>query len=143
MDMLSWLWLIATVVFLLIEVATVGLVSIWFLFGALTAFILARLSLPFGLQLTAFAVVSAVLLIFTRKVLVDKLHIGSRLKTNVESLIGTEGVVTADIGKFSTGLVKAHGQVWTAVSDKGEIIGEGDTVVIIRIEGVKLVVAPK
>lgn len=47
-DMMSWIWLGAVVLFGIIEAATSELVSIWFVAGALGAFLLALFSALFG-----------------------------------------------------------------------------------------------
>jgi len=59
-------------------------------------------------------------------------------KTNLDRVIGTEGVVTEKITKHNPGEVKVDGKRWTAVADK--TIQEGKIVQIIKIEGVKLIV---
>lgn len=57
-------WLIAIVVFIVAEAATVTLVSVWFIGGAVCALIAAILGAGLGVQLAVFLVVSAALLAF-------------------------------------------------------------------------------
>ena len=84
--------------------------------------------------------VSICLLVFTRKIFVNKLKTGSE-KTNVDALIGCEGLVISDIGDFSPGQVRLNGQIWTAVGREPDItISAGTAVRVIAIEGVKLIV---
>ena len=59
-------WLIALVVFLVIEAATLGLATIWFAGGALVALIAAMCGAGIVIQIVLFLVVSLVLLFFTR-----------------------------------------------------------------------------
>lgn len=59
-------WLIALVVLLVIEAATLGLATIWFAGGALIALIAAMCGAGFVIQMVCFLVVSLILLIFTR-----------------------------------------------------------------------------
>ena len=54
-------WLIAIVVFIVAEAATVTLVSVWFIGGAVCALIAAILGAGLGVQLAVFLVVSAAL----------------------------------------------------------------------------------
>ena len=67
-------WLIALVVLLVIEAATLGLATIWFAGGALIALIAAMCGDGFVIQMVCFLVVSLILLIFTRPVAVRFLN---------------------------------------------------------------------
>ena len=135
-----WIWLAAAIIFIIIEALTVGLTTIWFAAGALAALVLALFKVGAGVQVAAFLILSLVLLGTTRKVFVNKLKTGSE-KTNVDALVGEEGVVLEEISPFNTGLVKVKGQNWTAVAaDKDAVITVGTTVRIKSIEGVKLIV---
>ena len=136
------IWLSLAVIFLIIEAITVGLATIWFAAGSFVALLLSLLDLPIWIQVLVFLIVSLCLLIFTRKIFVEKLKAGSE-KTNVDALIGEEGLVTGKIAAFSTGQVKINGQIWTAVGrTSDEVIEEGVLIQVIAIEGVKLIVAP-
>lgn len=135
------IWFIAIVIFIIIEIATVGLATIWFAAGATVAFFEALLDLPFYVQLISFIVVSVALLIFTRPILVKRMNLG-KVKTNVDILIGKDGVVMEDIVGFETGLVKIKGQIWTAKALHDETIKKGEVVIVDHIEGVKLIVKP-
>ena len=59
-------WVAAFLVFIVIEVATMALTTIWFAGGALAGLILCLLGAGIELQLAVFAAVSFVLLILTR-----------------------------------------------------------------------------
>ena len=135
------IWIIAIVIFIIIEVATVGLATIWFAGGAAVAFFEALLDLPFYVQLISFIAVSVTLLIFTRPLLVKRMNLG-KVKTNVDILIGKDGVVMEDIVGFETGLVKINGQIWTAKALHNETIQKDEVIVVDHIEGVKLIVEP-
>ena len=132
-------WLVLAVIFLIIEGITVGLATIWFAAGAFVALLLSLVMV----QAAVFLIVSLVLLFSTRKIFVEKLKAGSE-KTNVDALIGREGMVTAGIAPFAPGQVKVGGQIWTAVGPDPELsISEGTLIQVQAVEGVKLVVAPK
>ena len=62
----------------------------------------------------------------------------NKQKTNLDRVVGMEGIVTEKISKNNPGEVKVDGKRWTAISDK--TIEEGKTVKILKIEGVKLIV---
>ena len=142
-DNYIFFWLIALVAFLIIEIITLGLTTIWFAAGSLISFIVAWLGLPLGVQLVLFFVVSFVLLIFTRPVVQKRLN-GSRVRTNVNSMIGTEGKVTESIDNFNeTGQIIVDGMEWTArAADEKKRIQAGQKVVIQEIRGVKAIVVP-
>ena len=138
---IATLWVIALVVFLVIEAITVGLTSIWFAAGALAAWICALLGAPVWLQVAVFIVVTAVALYFTRPI-VKKYINGKIVPTNADANIGKECRVTETIDNIAgTGAVYVDGKTWTARSDNDEVIPEGELVTALRIEGVKLIVS--
>lgn len=136
-------WFAAMLVFLIVEAACpFHLVSIWFAVGALVAMIVSMLGGMLWLQITVFCVISAGLLValwpFIRKFLNPHLT-----KTNVDSVIGTQGVVTEDIDNLNAhGQVKLGGMEWTARSTSGAVIPAGTRIQVDRIEGVKAFVSP-
>lgn len=134
-------WLIALIVFLVIEAATLGLATIWFAGGALVALIAAMCGAGLGIQVASFLVVSLVLLIFTRPFAVRFLS-KDTLKTNVDRVIGMEGVVTEEISNLAgTGKVSLGGNIWTArTENEGGTIPVDAVVAVLRVEGVKLIV---
>ena len=134
-------WIIAMVVFLVIEAVTVGIVSVWFAIGALFAMVTAMLGANLWVQITVFLVVSAIALYFTRP-LVKKFVNNKVEPTNADMLIGKECRVVETIDNLSgTGAVYVDGKTWTARTVDEEIIPEGQLVEAERIEGVKLIVS--
>lgn len=138
------LWLILLIVFIVIELLTMGLTTFWFAIGSVAAAIASWLNAPFWLQFVLFLAVSLVLLIFTRPVAMKYFN-KDREKTNAESLIGKNAVVTSEIDNIEgVGQVTVSGQVWSAYSaDENKKIHPGTVVVIQKIHGVKLMVAEK
>ena len=137
------LWLIVMIGFLIAEAVTVGLVGIWFAGGALVAVILSLFEVSPLMQIIVFFAVSICLLVFTRKIFVEKLNTGKE-NTNVDALIGETGQVTMTINPMEVGQVKLKGQVWSALADDSLLtIEEGTYVTVKAIEGVKLIVIPK
>ncbi len=134
-------WLIALILSIGIEVATLGLASIWFAGGALVALIAAAFQAPVAVQIILFFAVSIVLLIFTRPVAVKYFN-KDRVKTNAESLVGKQAIVTGEIDNIQgTGKVVVAGQEWTARCEKEDgRLPEGAVVSIVAISGVKLIV---
>lgn len=137
------IWLILIVAFLAAEALTVGLVSIWFAGGALAALVLALFDVAPLVQLIAFFAVSICLLVFTRKIFVEKLNTGKE-NTNIDALIGEVGQVLSTINPMEVGQVKLKGQVWSALADDHLLTIEAGCYVTVKaIEGVKLIVVPK
>lgn len=143
MDMQSVFWLALLVVLLVIELATLGLTTIWFAGGALAAFILSFFSDLLAAQIGLFAMVSLILLLFTRPFAVKYVN-RNRTKTNTDSLVGRTALVTETIDNLAgKGQASVAGQVWTArAAREGEKIPEGTKVKILKISGVKLIVEP-
>ena len=140
--MYTLIWLGLVVLFLIIEAATVTMVSLWFAGGALAALAISALGGGLLLQMLAFILVSTALLALLRPL--ARKHFTPKLtKTNVDSVIGTEGYVTADIDNVAaTGTVKLGAMEWTARSVTGEKISTGTLVKVEKIEGVKAFVLP-
>ena len=136
------LWLGLMVLFLIVEAATVTMVSLWFAGGALAALAVSVLGGGFVWQIGAFILVSTALLALLRP-MARKLFTPKLTKTNVDSVIGTQGYVTADIDNVAaTGTVKLGAMEWTARSATGEKISTGTLVKVEKIEGVKAFVTP-
>ncbi|MBQ8197852.1 MAG: NfeD family protein [Lachnospiraceae bacterium] len=138
---LSLIWLAILFVCIVIEVATMGLTTIWFAGGALVSTILAMCKAPLWAQVTAFFAVSIILLIFTRPVAVRYFN-KDRAKTNIDSLIGKEAIVISEIDNLQgIGRVQVDGKEWTARTvAQGVQIPVGKVVIVNKIDGVKLLV---
>lgn len=134
-------WLIVIILSIGVEVATLGLTSIWFAGGALVALVAAVFNVPMVIQILLFFVVSLVLLFFTRPIAVKYFN-KDRVKTNVESLVGKQAIVTSEIDNLQgNGQVVVNGQEWSARSiDDSVKLPAGCVVNIMAISGVKLMV---
>ena len=141
---MSVIWLIAMVILLVVEAMVPGLISIWFAIGALAALISALFHAPVWLQLVWFFAISILTLVLTRPFV--KKYVNSRVTpTNADVVIGKDAVVTERIDNLhAQGAVMLDGKVWTARTEKEQVTVEaGETVRILRIEGVKLIVEAK
>lgn len=134
-------WLIVLILSIVVEIATLGLASIWFAPGALAAIIAAALQAPIAVQVILFFVVSLLLLYFTRPIAVKYFN-KDRIKTNVESLVGRQAIVISDIDNLQgIGQVVVNGQEWSARSFDDRIkLPVGTVVNVMAISGVKLIV---
>lgn len=134
-------WLAVLVILVVIEIFTLGLTTIWFAGGALVAILVAGLGGPVWLQILVAAIVSAVLLFFTRPIAMKYFN-RDREKTNAESLVGRQAIVISEIDNLQgTGQITVNGMEWTARSIvDGQTIEPGEVVIIRGINGVKLLV---
>lgn len=134
------IWFALVFVFLIIEAMTLNLVTIWFAFGSLCAFITTYFTDNIVIILLVFVISTALSLLLT-KPLLEKFLKSKNEKTNYDKIIGQIGVVTRDIKKHETGRVKIDGKDWMAIS-KDEIKRNSE-VEILQIEGAKLIVRKK
>ena len=134
-------WLVLLIICIGIEVATMGLTTIWFAGGALVAIFAAVVGAPIWLQAIIFIVVSLVLLFFTRPIAVKYFN-KDRVKTNVESMVGRQAIVISEIDNLQgIGQVTVGGQEWSARSAEDQAkIAVGSVTVVVAISGVKLIV---
>lgn len=132
---LVYVWLGAAVLFALIEAGTVSLVSIWFMFGAVGACLVAMLTDAWWIQLIVFLAVSGILVAFTRPVLKDRL-MRRKEATNADMLIGQKAMVTQALQPGFTGRVVVDNQNWAARSEQE--LPEGAWCVIQTIKGATL-----
>lgn len=135
---MNWIfWLILVIILSIVEILTVGLVSIWFVVSGIVVMILSFIISDSAVLGTIFILLGIILLILSRPI-VKRLNKGSNEVTNLDRIIGSTGVVTEDILKNSIGEVKVDGKRWSAISkDKCQ---KNDTVKVLKIDGVKLVV---
>lgn len=134
-------WLVAVFVFLVLELISMGLTTIWFAGGSVVAFVASLFGAPIPVQILLFIVTSVVMLIFTRPVVEKKLN-NSRTKTNVEEIIGKEGKVTEAVDNFNQkGVVVINGLEWSARNgETDDIIPVGAKVIVKEVQGVKVMV---
>lgn len=136
-----WIWIAVIVAAVVVEVASMQLLSIWFAIGGVAALITSFLTDSIAIQIIVFIVVSAiaVALIFpTVRKSMKKEH----EKTNADRYVGKLAVVTEEISNINAkGQVKVDNQIWSARSDDGSELPAGTKVKVLRIEGVKLIVS--
>lgn len=142
MKFAAFVWLGLVILFLIAEGATVSLVSLWFAAGAVIAMFAALLGAGAWLQTGLFLVVSGALLLMLRPI-VRRYLVPKITPTNVDSLVGSTGLVTEAIDNVTaSGQVKLGAMEWTARSTTGENIPQGTLIRVDRIEGVKVYVTP-
>lgn len=140
MDGYLLMWLALLVLFLLVEATTVALVSVWFAAGAVAALLVSFWGGTLLWQFVAFAVVSALLLLCLRP-FARRFIVPNTVKTNVDSVAGSQGVVLEPIDNLlSTGRIRLGALEWAARSTDGRPIPAGTQIRADRVEGVKVFV---
>ena len=86
------------------------------------------------IQLAVFVLGGTLLLLLTKNAIKKILPVNT--KTNIDRIIGMEGIVTEKITKKTPGAVKVDGKYWTAIAD--EIIPVDSIVKILEINSTKL-----
>lgn len=138
---LNWIfWVAIMVIFAIVEVATVNMVSLWFVGGAAAALVTQLLGGRTWLQVAVFLVVSIALLAclrpFTKKYVTPH-----KTATNADMAIGRQAYLTETVDNLrGTGALKLDGKEWSVRSATGDILPEGTLVTIVKLEGVKLYV---
>lgn len=141
--MMMFVWMALIVIFGILEAATAQLVSIWFVIGAVAALGSYFFKASILTQFIVFVLVSVIVLLITRPI-VKKFTQTKVQPTNADSYVGLDAVVTENISNiYSKGAVKVKGVEWTARSENGDEIAEGEIVTVKSIEGVKLIVERK
>lgn len=138
------IWLVLLVAFSAAEAVTVGLVSLWFAVGSLCALLMSLFIENIWAEIGVFLLVSVATLLLLRPLTNRFFSAKDRKRTNLDLVVGSDGVVLEDIDNlFARGQVKVGSQVWSARSQSGEPISAGTVVTVLRIEGVKVFVQPK
>ena len=140
MTFMVFIWLVAIVVFGVMEATTVNLVSVWFAGGAIGAFFAALFGGNIYVQFVVFLIISVGLLLSLRPVMKHKI-LGKHTPTNADKIIGKVGIVTHKIDtQQGEGAVKVDGLIWTARTQDNAVIAVGSPVRILEIKGVKIYV---
>ena len=146
MEMEILTWAAVFVVFVIAEVTTFQLVSIWFALGALvTLFCGLFTDISFVGQVAVFTLSSGIFLALTFPFLSKWRRSKNPVSTNAELDVGESAVVIEEINEdIGSGRVTFKGVDWSAVpAEKGAIIPKGAIVTVIKVQGAKLIVALK
>ena len=137
------IWLVISLFFFILEIATTGFLIFWFGVGGLVATLCSLFVKSIVLQTLIFIVISTLLTIFT-KPLVDKyIKTTNTTKTNAYSVEGKVGKVTKDIEPIEgRGQVIIDGETWSAKSFDDSFIPKGTEIKVESLNGVKVIVKP-
>lgn len=129
-----YIWLALAISLAILEMSTINLVSIWYVISSLMAMILSIFIDNIYIQVSIFVIGGTLLLILTKDAVKKLLPV--KTKTNIDRIIGMQGIVTEKITKKIPGEVKVDGKRWTAIAD--ENIPVDTTVKILEINSTKL-----
>jgi len=139
-------WAIVFVAFVVAELATVQLISVWFALGALITMIFTVVFEGTTLlsQLGIFILVSGIFLLVTFPWLKKRRNKG-HISTNQELYVGMTATVIEEIDRDKgTGRVRLSGVDWNAVPhNEGQIIPVDSIVVIEKVTGTRMSVSLK
>jgi membrane protein implicated in regulation of membrane protease activity len=137
-QIMSILWLVLGVGFIIAEIFTLGFVLFWFGIGAIAASIAGFLGAGLGVQFLIFAIVSIALTVMSRTIFQRYLPIneGEGIRTGVDALPGKIGTVTsASKGALNEGAVKVYGSTWTAYPIDDVALTDGEKVEVVEVRG--------
>ncbi len=131
-------WIVLGIFFIIAELLTGGFFLLSLGLGSFLAAILNYFNYDIQVQIIGFIILTIIFIILSRP-LYNRLNKNiPDKKSNTERLIGLNGKVTEDINPHKSGFIKVKGEIWKAISE--ENISKGETVEILKIDGVKLVV---
>ncbi len=131
-------WIGFGVVCMIIEIFTPGFFFLSVGLGAIITGLIALSHLPFWVQILIYIIITFILFINLRKI--SKKLMKQDIPTNVMALVGKKGIVTEEIPESGKGFVKIGGETWSAISQDESVISVNQRIVIIAIDGNKLIV---
>ncbi len=136
-----WLvWMVIAAAFVIGEILTLGFFLLWFGVGAAVAGILAMFGLGGSWQWGAFAIVSGVLFILSRR-LAERFSRKQPPGIGADRFVDKKGVVLEEIDNVkNSGRIRVGKEEWRAESDTGEVIPVGKMVEVARVVGTHVVV---
>ena len=137
---MAYIWIGVAVIMAVLEMATVQLVSVWFVIGAVCAAITSLFTDSVLIQFIVFVAVSLIALLITRPLVKRLKNKTEKVSTNADRIIGEKGDLLTDLPTAETvGQAKVGGSVWSVKCDNPPL-KKGDRVLVLAIEGVKLIV---
>lgn len=134
MDVL--IWILIAVVFIILELITTTFFLVWFGIGSVVAALLNYFGFNIYIQFSGFVIVSAVLILLTRK-FADKITPENSKKTTAERLIGLNAKVIRQVDDMSY-VVRVLGEEWSAHTN--DSVDIGDTVKVVGINSIILII---
>lgn len=135
-----YVWLAITALALIVEFATVEIVSVWFGCGGLVALLFALLGVPWYVQIPIFIVVSFASIFLLRRFVLKKIN-NVQENLNADSAIGKDFKLIKGISFENAGEIKVNDVIWSAVTEDGKKEIAKDTIVkVVNLKGNKYIV---
>lgn len=128
-----WFWV--AIILTVIEIETLGLISVWFVFGAIVAMITSIFVSSVAIQAIVFITMSIILMIALRSYAVNNFRNKTVRKNNIEELTELPCVIVTDVPEDDLGEIKLQGKIWRCRSETGVTYKQGDHPNVLRIEG--------
>ncbi|SEG16971.1 Membrane protein implicated in regulation of membrane protease activity [Eubacterium ruminantium] len=129
-------WFIAAAVFIVIEILTLGLTTVWFAGGSVGAAIAAAFGSPEWLQVVIFMVVSVAMILVLRPIAKKRFNTNV-VATNAQSLIGKQVKILKLTDQEGIAVTRINDVEWR-VAYQGTV-NVGDELTVEEISGTKLV----
>lgn len=139
--MLWWIWILAGLGLLALELATPGgFFIVFFGIGAILIGIATGLGLleAVWLQWVLFSAVSIVLLLFFRKPLLEWMKRREPRRPPVDSIVGEAAILTEDLTAGGVGKAELRGTTWSVRSREGLALSKGRRCRVEQVEGLTL-----
>jgi membrane protein implicated in regulation of membrane protease activity len=140
-SMQIYLWLGVAVILAVVEAVSLTLITVWFVVGALAAFVAALLGFDWIVQIVVFLAVSVLCLVLLRPLALKHRNRGaSKESTPVSQYAVVTEAVDNTVG---SGRVETPDHMsWAAISADGLVLLPGTRVQVVDQKSVRLVVAP-
>lgn len=132
-------WVAVGVFFLIVELLTTALVSIWFVPAATITCLFSLVVHSLVWQIALFVVMSAVFMVVFRKIYNKYIKKDKDEIKQEEHLIGKTAKTSEDTDSHG-GRVLAGDVYWRAVTENGEKIEKDETVIITGVQGTTLII---
>ena len=135
-------WLIVAVALFIGEMICPIFFMFWFAVGALLALVTSLITSNLIAQFVVFFVSTILFILFIKPLTNGLFKNNTKDELNMNGIVGKNAIVIDTIDNLKgTGQVKVNGEVWKAISEnESEIISPDAQVVIVKVDGVKLIV---
>ena len=138
-----WIWILAGLALLALEVATAGGIILLF-FGVSAMIVGALVALgiggPLWFQALLFSVLSVVSLLTLRGPILQRMNSKGGSAEEVDAIVGKQALVLDDIAPMTEGKVELRGTPWTAQNIGDNPLAAGQKCLVDRVDGLKLYV---
>jgi membrane protein implicated in regulation of membrane protease activity len=125
----AWLiWLVLGILLIIAEMLTFTFYLLWLGIGAFAGMVVALAAPDAWLLQVIVAGAVAIVLTYTTKPFINRLHGKREFRDPIDDLVGREGEVVEDIGVSTMGIVRIGTETWSATADTP--IPKGERVVV-------------